>query len=260
VNGNYQVNSSYSINIPITKSKSAISYSGSVGFSNRAIIFNNKKAYGKGLNFSQRLSSNITVKKLSVNAEVSYSLTSNNNANNLYRFSQYQPIGIGQIGAPAFFRTTTYGGSLNSGLRLKNLTLDGGIRYNTNHNDGAEAQAIQDVTNVNMNFSGRLTIKKSYYINFQGNKRMNYGYSLPNANPLILNGGFEKSFLKNKSLRLGINANDILGQGNNLSRIVSGNTIIDSRSRQQTRVLTMNLNYNLSKFGGRNFRVDADYN
>lgn len=258
VNGNYQVNSNYTVHIPITKNKSAISYSGSVGFSNRAIIFNNEKAYGKGVNFSQRLSSNLTFKKVSLNADISYSVTSNNNANNLYRYSQYQPIGIGQIGAPAFFRTKTLGGSLNSGLRLKNLSLDGGLNFNTNHNDGAETQTIQDVTNLHMNIFGRLTIRKSYYVNFSGNKRMNYGYSLANANPLVINGGLEKSFFKDKSLRFGLNANDILGQGNNLSRTVSGNTIIDNRNKQQTRVFTMTLNYNLSRFGGRNFRVDAD--
>jgi len=258
VNGNYQVNSNYNLHIPISKNKSAIRYSGSVGFSNRAIIFNNQKAFGKGLNFSQRLGSNLTYNKMSVNAEVNYSVTSNNNANNLYRYSEYQPIGIGQIGAPAFFRTKTFGGSLDSRLELKVLNLNGGINYNTNHNDGTGAQSIQDVTNVNLNFSGRITIRKSYYINFYGSKSMYYGYSLPNANPFILSGGLEKSFLKSKSLRLSINANDILGQGNNLSRTVSGNTIIDSRNRQQTRVFTLNLNYNLSKFGGRNFRVDVD--
>ncbi|RZL20144.1 MAG: TonB-dependent receptor [Pedobacter sp.] len=258
VNGNYQVNGTYNINVPITKNKSAIGYSGSLGFSNRAVIFNNEKAFGKGLNFSQRLTSNFTFKKASVNAEINYSLTNNNNANNLYRYSQYQPIGIGQIGAPAFFRTKTFGGYLNGGLQLKNLSLNGGLNYSTNHNDGAGASEIQDVTNINMNLSGRVTIKKSYYINFYSSKRINYGYSLPNANPFIISGGLEKSFLKDKSLRFSINANDILGQGNNLSRTVTGNTIIDSRNRQQTRVFTMNLNYNLSKFGGRTFRVDAD--
>jgi hypothetical protein len=258
VNGNYQLNTGYTLNIPFGKSKRMITYSGSIGFSNRAIIFNSKKAFGKGLNFSQRLGSNLNFQKFSVNADVSYSLTSNNDASNLYRYSQYQAIGIGQIGAPAFFRTTTLEGNLYSELHLKGLNMSGGVNMNTNHNDGTGADAIQDVTNLNMNLSGRVTIRKSYYFNFYCSKRVSYGYTLRNANPLILSAGLEKSFFKNKALRFGINANDILGQGNNLSRTVSGNTVIDSRSKQQTRVFTMNLSYNLSKFGGRNFRVDVD--
>ena len=87
---------------------------------------------------------------------------------------------------------------------------------------------------------------------------MNYGYSLVNENPLILTASINKAFLKDKSLRIGITGNDLLGQGNNISRYISGNTIIDSRNQQQTRIYSINVNYNLSKFGGRTFRVDAD--
>jgi hypothetical protein len=258
VNGNYQVNSNYNLSIPITKNKSNLNYSGSIGFSNRAVIFNNQKSFGKGLNLSQRLASNISLKKITINADINYALTSNNDASNLYRYSRYQPLGLGQIAAPAFFKTKSFEGNLNTRLRLKEMNFEAGINYNTNHNDGTGTETIQDVTNVAMNLSGNFAIKKSWRFNFYSNKRLNYGYSLPNANPFIISGGLEKSFLKNKALRLSINANDILGQGNNLSRTVSGNTIIDSRNRQQTRVFSINLNYNLSKFGGRNFRVDAD--
>jgi hypothetical protein len=258
VNGNHQLSSNYNINIPITKNKSSMTYSGSVGFSNRAVIFNNQKAFGKGLNFSQRLSSNVTFKKSSISADVNYSVTSNNDATNLYRYSLYQPIGIGQIAAPAFFLTKSFGANVYSSLNLQNFGLNGGVNYNTNHNDGKGAETIEDITNINLNLSGRITIRKSYQINFNSSKSFNYGYSLPNTNPLIIGLNLEKSFLKNKALRVGINANDILGQGNYLSRAVSGNTIIDSRNRLRTRFFTMSLNYNLSKFGGRNFRVDVD--
>ncbi len=57
---------------------------------------------------------------------------------------------------------------------------------------------------------------------------------------------------------MSIRGNDLLGQGNNLSRMVSGNTIIDSRSKQQTRVISINLSYSLSTFGGKHFAVDDD--
>jgi hypothetical protein len=109
-----------------------------------------------------------------------------------------------------------------------------------------------------MNLAGQLTIRKSYFADFGITKRVNYGYTLVNPSPLLINVGLGKRFLKDKSLNMSIKGNDLLGQGNNISRIVSGNTIIDSRNQQPTRFFSLNLSYNLSKFGGRNMRVDAD--
>jgi len=109
-----------------------------------------------------------------------------------------------------------------------------------------------------MNLSGQMTIRKSYFVDFEATKRLNYGYVLSNSNPLLVNVGLGKRFLKDKSLQMKVSGNDLLGQGNNVSRTVSGNTIVDSRNRQQTRVFSLNLSYNLSRFGGRNFRVDPD--
>ena len=89
-------------------------------------------------------------------------------------------------------------------------------------------------------------------------KRINAGYALQNTNPFIINANLSKSFLKSQALSINVNANDLLNQGNNLTRYVSGNSIVDSRMNQVTRVFTFGLSYNLSKFGGKDFRVDAD--
>ncbi|WP_166664888.1 TonB-dependent receptor [Pedobacter metabolipauper] len=257
VNGNYQLSGNYNLYIPIKKSKYSIGYSGSLGFSNRAIIFNNQKAFGKGFNFSQQLNGTISLKKISLNTIASYSITNNNNMSSM-RFSEYQPIGIGQISAPTFFRTTNFSTSMSGSLRLKKLTLVTSLSYNTNHNNTTAEESIRDISTINMSLSGHLTIMKSCLVNLSAAKSNNYGYALANSNPLLINASLSKSFLKNKSLSLAISGNDLLGQGNNISRIVAGNTIIDSRDRQQTRVISMSLGYNLSRFGGRNFRVDAD--
>ncbi len=259
VDGNYQVSGNYNFNIPIKSNKYSFSYSGSMGFSNRAVIFNNKKTFGKGLNFSQRFAGSMTTKKITLNTQAAYTITNNNNTNSLYRFSEYQPIGIGQITAPTFFKTISFNSSLNGSLRLKNLTLNTGINYNTSHSDPTGDQAIRDISNINMNLSGRLTIIKSYFISFNTSKRLNYGYALANSNPLIINTTLGRNFLKDKNLSLTVSGNDLLGQGNNISRMVSGNTIIDSRNKQQTRVFSLNLNYNLSRFGGRHFRVNNEF-
>jgi hypothetical protein len=258
VNGNYEVSGNYLIHIPVMKNKFSFGYSGNLGFSSRAVIFNNQKAHGRGLNFSQRLEGNAVFKKITLNTQFSYSVTNNNNSGAFYGNYEYQLIGIGQINAPAFFRTTSFGTSLRGGLRLEKLRLSANVNYNANHNDAAADQAVRDNSDVNMNLSGRITIRRSYFFGFDATKRVSYGYALANSNPLLINVSLGKKFLKDKSLSMDIRGNDLLGQGNNISRRVSGNTIIDSRIQQQTRVFSLNLSYNLSKFGGRNFRVDED--
>lgn len=258
INGNYQVNGNYFFNFPFQKNKYSLSYSGTMGFSNRAIIFNNQKAFGKGLNFSQQFGGNMNLKNLTLNTGVTYSISNNNNSGNMYSGSEYQPTVIGQINAPAFFKTTSLSASIGANLRLKNLNLNASTNYNKNHNDATADQVVRDVSNINMRLSGRVTVKKSYFADFSASKSANYGYSLANTNPFIINTSIGKNFLKDKSLSLKVTGNDLLGQGNNISRMIAGNTVIDSRNKQQTRVFLLNLTYNLSKFGGRTFRVDAD--
>jgi hypothetical protein len=258
VNGNYQVNGNYYVHIPLSKNKFSLGFSGNLGFSNRVMIFNSQKAYGKGLNFSQQLEGNVRLKKFTLNSQLSYSVTNNNNSGMWSGNPEFQAIGIGQISTPAFFRTTTFRTNLNGGLRLAKLRLNVSVDYNANYNDAAADQAVRDNSDLNMRLSGQLTIRKSYFIDFSASKRLSYGYTLANSNPLLISAGLGKKFLKDKSLSLDIRGNDLLGQGNNISRRVSGNTIIDSRSQQQTRFFSLNLRYNLSIFGGKSFMVDED--
>lgn len=258
INGNYQVSGNYLVHIPIKSNKYSVGYSGRLGFSNQAILFNHQKTSGKGLNFSQQLSGNLSFKKITLNAQVSYTITNNNTSGSRYGSFEYQSIGIGQISAPTFFRTTNLGASVQSNLRLEKLRLNASVMYSTSHNDAGADQVVRDNTDVNMSLSGQLTIRKSYFTDFGVTKRVNYGYALASPSPLLINVGLGKRFLKDKSLDMSIRGNDLLRQGNNISRMVSGNTIIDSRSQQPTRVFSLNISYNLSNFGGKKMRVDAD--
>lgn len=258
INGNYQVGGNYVIYMPVRQNKYSFSYSGNLGFSNRSILFNHQKTSGKGFNFMQQVVGNLSLKKINLNARLSYTFTSNNNSGSRYGLYAYPSIGISQAGTPTFFKTTTLGASLFGNLTLEKLRLTANIIYNANHNDAASDQVVRNSSDVNLNLTGQLTIRKSYFADFSVNKRVNYGYTLPTPSPLLINVGLGKRFLKNKSLNMSIRGSDLLGQGNNISRSVSGNTIIDSRNQQPTRVFSINLSYNLSNFGGKNMRVDAD--
>lgn len=258
VNGNYQINGNYTLYLPFKKNKFGLSYSGSIGFSNRAVLFNNQKAFGKGTNFSQGFNGNFSFKKLFLHGNINYSVTNNNDVSSLYSFANLLPVGIGQISAPAFFRTNNFSSGLSGELRLKSMNFSSGLSYSSNHNSAKVEQPIRNTSTLNINLSGRLTFRKSYHLNVNASKTTNYGYSLANSNPLLINAILSKNFFKNQALRMSLQANDLLAQGNNISRTVTGNTIIDNRSQQQTRTFHLSLSYSISRFGGRHFRVDPD--
>ncbi len=258
-NGNYNSGGNYMVNIPIKKNKFSISYGGNFGLSNRAIFINNNKSFNKGFNLSQQINTSMTLKKITINANTSYNFSSNNNSSSFLSTTDIGLINLGQISGAAFFRTHAFRADLNSTLRLQKFNLTTSINYNTTINNSEfENNGFREVKSLNLSLSARATIKKTYRMGVNAAKRINSGYSLANTNPLLINANLSKGFFKDQSLSLNINANDLLNQGNNLARYVSGNSIIDTRTNQVTRVFTFGLSYNISKFGGRNFRVDAD--
>lgn len=258
-NGTYNGNGNYTLNVPIKKNKYSFSYGGTVGVSNRALFINNVKRFNKGFNFSQNLRGNINLKTFTLSGSASYSFSSNTNVLNSNSISELYYLNLGQISGATFFNTHTFRADMNNSLRFRKFTLTSSLNYSATKSDAQfNTNGPRNIKSLDMALSSRLTIKKSYYFAVNASKRINSGYSLANINPFILNTSLTKEFLKNQVLNLSINANDLLKQGNNLSRYISGNSIIDSRSNQVTRVVTVALTYNLSQFGGRAFRVDSD--
>ena len=258
-NGTYNGSGNYNLNLPFKKNKYWLSYSGSFGISNRAVFVNDIKRFNKGINFSQQVKGNMNLKKFSFSGGVNYSFSSNTNILNAGSLNELYYLSLGQIAGTTFFNTHTFRADISNSVRLKKLTINASLNYNVTKSDAEfNSNNIRNVKNLETNLSSRLTIKKTYYFGVNASKRINSGYSLANVNPFILNASLSKAFLKNRALNLSVNANDLLNQGNNLSRYISGNSIIDSRSNQVTRVFTVALIYNLSQFGGQAFRVDAD--
>ncbi|RYG22323.1 MAG: TonB-dependent receptor [Chitinophagaceae bacterium] len=258
-NGTYNGNGNYSLNVPIKKNKYSFSYSGVFGISNRALFINNVKRFNKGFNFSQNLRGNVNLKKFTISGSTSYNFSSNTNILNSNSISELYYLNLGQISGTTFFNTHTFRAESSNSLRFKKLTLASSINYSLTKSDAQfNNNGIRNIQSIDMALTSRLTIKKSYFLGVNATKRINKGYSLANVDPFILNTSLTKAFLKNQALNLSVNANDLLNQGNNLSRYISGNSTIDSRTNQVTRVVTVALTYNLSQFGGRAFRVDAD--
>ncbi|MES2417575.1 MAG: TonB-dependent receptor [Bacteroidota bacterium] len=151
-----------------------------------------------------------------------------------------------------FNKGLNFSQSISSNLNFKKAALSASVAYGINANNytliKGNSRAIET---WNFSISSRATFFKSYKMSINIAKRINSGYALANTNPLMMNAALNKSFLKSKSLSLNMQAYDLLNQGNNLSRFVSGNSTIDNRTNQITRYFTFGLNYNLQKFGER---------
>lgn len=254
-NGNYRLGSNYALNIPLKKNKYSISYSGGLETSNRAVFINNNKRFSKGINLSQQLNTMFTSKKVSAGARVSYRFSSNNNVQN------ENPIVdvLGQVNGAVFYHTHNYQADLNSSLRLKKFTFNTRINYSFSMNNGAGvSDNFKNVQRLGLSLSTMGRIKKTWYIDIKTSKTINTGYALSNTNPFIVSASLSKKFLKDQSLSFSINGSDLLNQGNNLERFISGSSIVDRRTNQATRVFTVRLSYNISRFGGKAIQVDPD--
>lgn len=259
-NGNYNIGSNYSINVPLKKNKYSLSYGGNFGVSNRAVFINNEKNFNKGINFSQNLRASINLKNFSASANANYSFSSNNNFYNQGMVGGDILFGnLGQVSGATFLQTHNYRASTDARYQAKTFNLNASISYSGTKNDSEDnTMGLRSFASYDFNLNGNFTIRKSYRVGFRSAKRINTGFALQNSNPLILDANFSKMFLKDKTLSLNLSANDLLNQNNNLSRYVSGNSIVDRRSNLVTRVFTLGVSYNLSRFGGKHIRVDAD--
>lgn len=258
-NGSYSANGNYNFNIPLKKNKFAINYGGNLGFTNKAIFINNIREFNKGINFSQRIRGTVNAKKISASANANYTFSSNTNMLNGSSIMDIYYANLGTIAGTTFFDTHNFRLDLNTSLRFTKLLITSDLSYNITTSDAQFGMNnARNVRNLEMNLSSRITLDKQFFLNLNASKRINQGYSLANVNPFILNTSITKAFFREKRLNLTISANDIFNQGNNLTRYVSGNSIVDSRSNLVTRVVSFGLSYNLSKFGGQNFRVDPD--
>ncbi|WP_158618285.1 TonB-dependent receptor [Chitinophaga lutea] len=254
-NGNYGISSHYMLNIPVKKNKYAIFYSGKIGTSNKVVFINNNKRHSKGIDVSQQLRGMLISKKMTTDAKLGYNYNGNNNVLNQNPLVDV----LQQVNGTAFFRTHNYLADLSSMLRVNKFTFDAKMNYSLtmNRGDGVTGQ-FNNVQRLVLSFSARGTIKKTYLLGINAAKTFNTGYAMANTNPFIVNANFSKKFLKDQSLSFNVSANDLLNQRNNLTRYISGSSIVDRRSNQAGRVLTIGLSYNISKFGGQHLYVEPD--
>jgi hypothetical protein len=135
---------------------------------------------------------------------------------------------------------------INQTWLILNTGVDYSYRKNTYSLEELNSNTIQSWT---FNLDYNIYILKSLLAGVSTMKTINEGYALRGNNPLIVSGYLEKSFFKNKVLNLKFEANDLLNQGNIISRSASGNSISETKGDQVTRYFLFSLSLNLQRFG-----------
>jgi len=149
-------------------------------------------------------------------------------------------------------RNINFSQTLKLRMNQRRLTLSASATYNYSSNRySIELLKLRNIETWQFNWSGRAFLNKDFSLSADVSKKINSGYSLMVANPLLINLSLEKILFKNRQGTISLQAYDLLNQGNNLVRSISDNSITDSRYNQITRYFLVSFNYRLQNFGHR---------
>ena len=145
--------------------------------------------------------------------------------------------------------------NLNQGIGMrmnqKWLMLNTNVNYNYKSNVYSLASSRSNTVQTwYFNLDVKTFVLKSLTAGVSSSKSINRGFSFASANPLLIGGFVEKTFFKSRQASVKLEGNDLLNQGNNLTRTVSGNSITESKNNQVTRYFLLTFNWRLQNFGG----------
>jgi hypothetical protein len=147
-------------------------------------------------------------------------------------------------------RNINYSQTLKFRMNQRRVTIAGSAMYYYSSNRYSIAQyRLRNVETWQFNVNQRTSIGKSWVLVADVSKRINSGYELSVANPLLINFSIEKTLLKDRQATMMLQGYDLLKQGNNLVRSISDNSITDSQYNQITRYFLLTFTYRLQKFG-----------
>ncbi|MBB5647732.1 outer membrane beta-barrel protein [Pedobacter cryoconitis] len=147
-------------------------------------------------------------------------------------------------------RNINFSQSLKFRMNQRRLTLTTSATYTYSSNRySIELLKLRNIETWQFNWSGRAFLNKNFSLSADVSKKINSGYSLAVANPMLINLSLEKILFKNRQGTISLQAYDLLNQGNNLVRSISDNSITDSQYNQITRYFLVSFNYRLQNFG-----------
>ncbi|WP_262245306.1 TonB-dependent receptor [Parapedobacter soli] len=134
-----------------------------------------------------------------------------------------------------------------------------GVRYtyNTTHNT-VSSGSNRNVSTWALTLDGSVNITPTWIFGADLAKTTNSGYSSTvDANPMIINAYIEKQFLKGRNGAIRFQAYDLLNEQTNVSRSVTEDMIIDSRTNRLARYFLLTLSYRFSNFAGGRMGFDG---
>ena len=180
-------------------------------------------------------------------------LTLNGNANynnNINLVDSIRNVGKNWIASQGFMLEYNYKTWLELGAGASYSLND--VKYNKPA--GAGLATLQNTTSSALILSSNIDIdlgKQAWIIKYNFDYTFNYGLNAAVAkNFALLNASIERQFLKKKNAILKLAAFDIFNQNTNVSRSVSANAIIDSRTNRLARFFILSFTYRLQKFQG----------
>ncbi len=138
------------------------------------------------------------------------------------------------------------------------LELGTGISYSLNDNKfkSADGKALTGFQNTSSNAwtlssNMNLNITKTLVLKYDFDYTINAGLASDvNKNLAIMNASLEKQLFKKKNGIIRLAAFDLFNQNSNISRNVSGPSIIDTRTNRLTRYFMATFTYRLQRFAG----------
>src|SRR5690606_17041909 len=183
--------------------------------------------------------------------------------NNNVSYTAFRDPAQGDI-APDMVRNIAKNWVLSQGLRLRynpaeTIDITPGIRYtyNTTHNTTSSGND-RNVSTWAVTLDGSVNLTPTWIFGADLAKTSNNGYnSTVDANPMIINAYIEKQFLKGRNGAIRFQAYDVLNEQTNVSRSVTENMILDSRTNRLARYFLLTLSYRFSNFAGGRMEFDG---
>jgi len=140
--------------------------------------------------------------------------------------------------------------AVNLGMHLKWTDFSAGAQYSNYRSEYTIRERTTNIVTWQFNHVNTIFISKTFGIGYDISKQINSGYySSISNNPLYINANANINLFKKKTATLRLQLNDILNQGTSPARIISENSITDSRTNVITRYLLLSFNMRLSQFG-----------
>lgn len=115
------------------------------------------------------------------------------------------------------------------------------------------------VTTLSLAIDGKMYFLKTFMINYAARKAFVNGIPGFNTNPLVIDAGFEKKFLKKQNLVLTFNVYDILHQNNYIEQTRDDlGSVTNTLSNTLSRYFLVGVRLNLQKWSGRPQRNGRD--